>query len=70
MIGKLQAVWQAYFESMRNAKFDNSTTLYVASGLLTYMNASGAPNGQQLCRYIFCCPAEVESCSWSNRPLQ
>ncbi len=38
----VQAAWLAYFQSMRSAGFDSSTPLYVASGLLTYMNASGA----------------------------
>ena len=38
---RMQAVWRAYFEAAKYAGFDNSTTLYVASGLLTYMNTSG-----------------------------
>ena len=37
----VQAAWRAYFQSMRSAGFDSLTPLYVASGLLTYMNASG-----------------------------
>ncbi len=37
----MQAVWNAYVQSMRQACFTPDTPMYVASGLLTY----GANNG-------------------------
>ena len=37
-----QVFWDEYIEAMSAIEFNQSTPLYVASGLLTYMNASGA----------------------------
>jgi hypothetical protein len=39
-----QAVWQSYVHAMRLAGFSNNTSVYVASGLLTY----GAEHGNAL----------------------
>ncbi len=36
-----QAVWDMYHAAMEAAGFDGSTPLYVASGLLTYLDQSG-----------------------------
>ena len=37
-----QAFWGAYFASMEQVAFDAATPVYVASGLLTYMDERGA----------------------------
>ena len=37
-----QVYWNAYLAAMEGVGFNGSTPLYVASGLLTYMNESGA----------------------------
>ena len=39
---RLQAAWLAYFRSMQDNGFDADTPIYVASGLLTYLNSDGA----------------------------
>ncbi len=36
-----QAAWLAYFRSMQENGFDADTPIYVASGLLTYLNTAG-----------------------------
>ena len=38
----LQAAWKAYFRSMQDNGFDADTPMYIASGLLTYLNTEGA----------------------------
>ena len=37
-----QAFWGAYFAAMEQVAFDAATPVYVASGLLTYMDESSA----------------------------
>ena len=37
-----QAFWGAYFAAMEQVTFDAATPVYVASGLLTYMDERGA----------------------------
>lgn len=37
----MQAVWEAYIVAMRKAEFDKNTSLYVASGLLSYGDKKG-----------------------------
>ena len=39
---RLQAAWLAYFRSMQDNGFDAHTPIYVASGLLTYLDSNGA----------------------------
>ena len=38
----LQEFWSAYLAAMDGAGYNRSTPVYVASGLLTYMSATGA----------------------------
>ena len=38
----LQVFWAAYFSAMRQVGFEAETPVYVASGLLTYMDDAGA----------------------------
>ncbi len=46
-----QEFWGAYLAAMDGAGFNQSAPLYVASGLLTYMNATGArPNASSRLR--------------------
>ena len=51
----LQAAWLAYFEVMKTAGYNSTAPLYVASGLLTYMNASGECLGSWL---MWCEPGD------------
>lgn len=44
----LQAVWNAYVGSMRQAGFTANVPMYVASGLLTY----GANDGEQSVSFL------------------
>ena len=41
-----QAFWTAYFSAMEQVAFDFETPVYVASGLLTYMDERGADRVQ------------------------
>ena len=38
---RVQALWQSYFEAMSSVGFRDDRPLYLASGLTTYLNASG-----------------------------
>ena len=42
----MQDFWSAYLAAMEGAGFNQSNPLYVASGLLTYMNATGTGSFQ------------------------
>lgn len=48
----LQAVWNAYVGSMRQAGFTANVPMYVASGLLTY----GANDGEQSVSFLVFSP--------------
>lgn len=37
----VEEFWSAYLAAMEGSGFNQSASLYVASGLLTYMNATG-----------------------------
>ncbi len=56
----LQAAWLAYFRSMQNNGFDADTPIYVASGLLTYLNSEGVPSGSM--------PCVRHNCQWPQNP--
>ena len=69
----VQVLWQGYTAAMREAEFDESTPLYVASGLLTY----GATQGKlQACLFLrlhvthvpsnICCVFPCPFCSSVN----
>ena len=45
----MQALWTGYEQTMRQLGFDQTAPLYVASGLLTYMDFKGATRTTSCC---------------------
>ena len=48
----MQDFWHAYLAAMAGVGFNRLTPLYVASGLLTYMNTSGTLPELLRCLYL------------------